>query len=84
MLKCIACSALLAIAELLVFLIGYSSARPTTTGFAALDNSNCVFSVSPDEYTSLEYDLCPLLNRDQHQVSRVVETPPSWTKVSSV
>ncbi|KAF8598895.1 hypothetical protein BDV93DRAFT_526495 [Ceratobasidium sp. AG-I] len=69
------CSALFVIAQL----IGYSTGLPTTT--LTTNDPSCVFSVSPDNNTSLEYNLCPLLNQDQYQVSRLVETPPSRTKI---
>ncbi|KAG8790182.1 hypothetical protein FRC12_012568 [Ceratobasidium sp. 428] len=72
-----ALGALLVIAEPLTF----SSALPTTSPQANLEKPNCVFSVSPDENTSLEYNLCPLLEHGQYRVSREVETPPSITKI---
>ncbi|KAG8776279.1 hypothetical protein FRC12_001009 [Ceratobasidium sp. 428] len=72
-----ALGALLLIAEPLTF----SSALPTTIPQANLEKLNCVFSISPDENTSLEYNLCPLLEHGQYRVSREVETPPSITKI---
>lgn len=72
---------ILAITELLQ--IGRALALPTTgSQIETTDNFDCVFKVSPDDQTTLTYDLCPLLKLEQYRVSREVETPPSRTKVS--
>lgn len=72
-------SVLFVIADLAALIV-QTTGLPTTT--LTTNDPSCFFSVYRDNSTSLEYDLCPLLRRDQYQVSRIVETPPSRTKVS--